>query len=85
MVVVEIGEADPYLDTRVLGQVGKEFTPNHFAKGVENYVEVGVLILTGEGLTEPRISEHSAAACLVEFDALRSLGASYLPALCPRM
>ncbi len=58
LVIVEVCVADPCLDTRVLGEDGNEFTPNNFAKGVENCVEVGVLILSGEGLTKERISEH---------------------------
>ena len=80
MVIVEVCEVDPCLNTRVLGQDGNEFAPNHFAKGEEDCVEVGVLILRGEGLTEERISEQSAAAYLIEFNALRSLGASNPPA-----
>ena len=66
----------------MLGENGNEFTPNHFAKRVENCVEVSVLVLRGEGLTEQCLSEQSAALCLLELDALLSLGASDLPILC---
>ena len=81
MVVVEVCDVNPCLYAGVLSQDGNQFTPQHFAKRVKHCVEVGVLVLRGEGLTEECLSEQSAALWLLAFNALRSLDASNLPTL----
>ena len=85
MEIVEICEADPSFDAGVLCQNGKEFSPNHLAKGVQHCVEVSLLVFRGEGLTKKCFSEHAAALSLLEFDGLLSLGPADLHDLSLRM